>query len=176
METTIEELKNSIRTIPNFPKDGIMFKDVTTAFRNPKYFNYSVNSIMDYYKNFGITKVVGIESRGFILGSAIALKLNSGFVLIRKPGKLPYETYSVSYDLEYGTDSLEIHSDALEKDDVVLIHDDVLATGGTINAAIELVRMFGVKQVYANFFVELSFLKGREKVKEDVPVWSLLNF
>jgi adenine phosphoribosyltransferase len=176
MATTLEEVKKSIRNIPDFPKEGIQFKDVSTAFKNEEIFRFVVSEIKNYYINFGITKVVGIESRGFILGSSLAGELHAGFIPIRKPGKLPAETYSKSYELEYGTDSLEIHTDALDENDVVLIHDDLLATGGTVNAAIDLVKMFGVKKIFVNFFVELDFLQGRERINEDVPVWSLIHF
>lgn len=176
MNLTLEEVKKSIRNIPNFPKEGIQFKDVSTAFKDQKIFKFIVGEIKNYYEMHGITKVIGIESRGFILGSSLALELQAGFIPIRKPGKLPAETYNQSYDLEYGSDSLEIHTDALYKDDVVLIHDDLLATGGTVNAAIDLVRKFGVIKVYSNFFVELDFLNGRDRIRDDVPVWSLIHF
>jgi adenine phosphoribosyltransferase len=176
MKTTIEEVRMSIRNIPNFPKEGIQFKDVSTAFKNKEILNFIVGEIANYYKQLEITKVVGIESRGFILGSSLAVELRAGFVPIRKPGKLPAKTFVQSYDLEYGSDSLEIHTDALDKDDVVLIHDDVLATGGTVNAAVELVKKFGVTKIYANFFVELDFLNGRERIDSSIPVWSLIHF
>jgi adenine phosphoribosyltransferase len=176
METTIEEVRMSIRNIPDFPKEGIQFKDVSTAFKNKKILNFIVGEIANHYKQLEITKVVGIESRGFILGSSLAVELGAGFVPIRKPGKLPAKTFSQSYDLEYGSDSLEIHTDALDKDDVVLIHDDVLATGGTVNAAVELVKKFGVTKIYANFFVELDFLNGRERLDNTIPVWSLIHY
>jgi len=176
MKTTIEEVRKSIRNIPDFPKEGIQFKDVSTAFKNKKILNFIVCEIANYYKQFEITKVVGIESRGFILGGSLAIELHAGFVPIRKPGKLPAKTFVQSYDLEYGSDSLEIHTDALDKDDVVLIHDDVLATGGTVNAAVELVKKFGVTKIYANFFVELDFLKGRDRLDNSIPVWSLIHF
>ena len=172
----IEDVKNSIRNVPNFPKEGIQFKDVSTAFKDRKIFKYIVSEIRNKYQKCGITKVVGIESRGFILGSIIAGELHAGFIPIRKPGKLPSETFVQSYDLEYGSDSLEIHTDALDKDDVVLIHDDLLATGGTVNAAIDLVRKFGVNKIYANFFVELDFLGGRERIAKDIDVWSLIHY
>jgi adenine phosphoribosyltransferase len=173
---TLNDIKNSIRTIPDFPKQGIQFKDVSTAFKDKRIFSFIVSEIKSHYKDFGITKVVGIESRGFILGSSLANEFQAGFIPVRKPGKLPSETFSQTYDLEYGTDTLEIHSDALMADDVVLIHDDLLATGGTANAAIELVKKFGVKNIYINFFVELDFLKGRERIQSDIPVWSLVHF
>ena len=176
MKTTLEDVRMSIRNIPDFPKEGIQFKDVSTAFKNKNILNFIVSEIANYYKHLGITKVVGIESRGFILGSSLAVELGAGFVPIRKPGKLPAKTFVQSYDLEYGSDSLEIHTDALDQDDVVLIHDDVLATGGTVNAAVELVKKFGVTKIYANFFVELDFLNGRERIDNSIPVWSLIHF
>ena len=171
-----EILKKSIRNIPDFPKPGIHFKDVTSAYQNAKIFNFISNEISNYYQNKGITKVVGIESRGFILGSIIANKLEAGFIPIRKPGKLPSEVFSQSYELEYGFDTLEIHQDALFSNDIVLIHDDLLATGGTIGAAIDLVRKFGISKIYANFFVELDFLKGNQKIDSSVEVMSLVHF
>ena len=176
MNITIEEVKKSIRNIPNFPKEGVQFKDVSTAFKDKRIFRYVVNEIKNHYEEFGITKVIGIESRGFILGSSLAGELHAGFIPIRKPGKLPAEIFAQSYDLEYGSDSLEIHKDALEKDDIVLIHDDLLATGGTVNAAVDLVKKFGVTNIFVNFFVELDFLNGRERISKEVPVWSLIHF
>jgi adenine phosphoribosyltransferase len=176
MSVTIEEVKRSIRNIPDFPKEGIQFKDVSTAFKDKRVFKFILAEIKDHYKDFGITKVIGIESRGFILGSALAAELNAGFIPVRKPGKLPAETFSQSYDLEYGSDALEIHTDALEPEDVVLIHDDLLATGGTVLAAVDLVRKFGVVKVFANFFVELDFLKGRERMGEEIEIWSLIHY
>ncbi len=173
---TLEDVKKSIRNIPDFPKPGIQFKDVSTAFKDRRIFKFIVTEIKNNYLECGITKVVGIESRGFILGSTLANEFHAGFIPIRKPGKLPSETFSQTYDLEYGSDTLEIHSDALSKEDVVLIHDDLLATGGTVNAAIELVKKFGVQKIYVNFFVELDFLKGRERIDVNVPVWSLVHF
>lgn len=176
MTITLEDVRKSIRNVPDFPKEGIQFKDVSTAFKDKKIFKFIVNEIKNQYDGCGITKVIGIESRGFILGSALAGDLHAGFIPIRKPGKLPADTFNQSYDLEYGSDSLEIHTDALEKDDVVLIHDDLLATGGTVNAAIDLVRRFGITRIYVNFFVELDFLKGRDRIDRDVHVWSLIHF
>lgn len=178
MKTVIdlEIVKSSIRNIPDFPKPGIHFKDVSTSYQNGAIFSFIVAEIFDHYKDEGITKVVGIESRGFILGSILANKLNSGFIPIRKPGKLPYEVYSQSYELEYGCDTLEIHKDALSSTDIVLIHDDLLATGGTMGAAIDLVRKFGVSKIYVNFFVELDFLRGIDKIGASVPSWSLIHF
>lgn len=172
----LEVVKKSIRNIPDFPKPGIHFKDVSTSYQDGGIFSFIASEIFEHYRDAGITKVIGIESRGFILGSVLAYKLNAGFIPIRKPGKLPAEIYSQSYALEYGFDTLEIHQDALEPSDVVLIHDDLLATGGTVGAAIDLVGKFGVKKIYANFFVELDFLKGREKIDAAVAPWSLIHF
>ena len=172
----LEVVKKSIRNIPDFPKPGIHFKDVSTAYQDGAIFNFIASEIYENYKDAGITKVVGIESRGFILGSVLAYKLNAGFIPIRKPGKLPAKIYSQSYELEYGFDTLEIHQDALTSDDVVLIHDDLLATGGTAGAAIDLVRKFGVSKIDVNFFVELDFLKGIDKIDPSVSVWSLIHF
>lgn len=172
----LEQVKKSIRNIPDYPKPGIHFKDVSTAYQNSEVFNFISQAIYEKYSNLGITKVVGIESRGFILGGVLANKLNAGFIPIRKPGKLPAKIYSQAYQLEYGYDTLEIHQDALHGNDVVLIHDDVLATGGTVCAAIDLVNLFGVKKIYANFFIELDFLSGIKKINDSVVVWSLIHF
>jgi adenine phosphoribosyltransferase len=172
----IELIKKSIRNIPDFPKPGIHFKDVTSAYQDANIFNIISEEIFDFYKNEGITKVIGIESRGFILGSILAYKLKAGFIPIRKPGKLPSDVFSQSYELEYGFDTLEIHQDALHPSDVVLIHDDLLATGGTIGAAIELVKKFGISKIYANFFVELDFLNGSKKIDNSVQIMSLVHF
>jgi len=172
----LEVVKKSIRNIPDFPKPGIHFKDVSSSYQDGAIFNFIVSEIYEHYKDAGITKVIGIESRGFILGSVLAYKLNAGFIPIRKPGKLPAEIYSQSYELEYGIDTLEIHQDALEPNDVVLIHDDLLATGGTVGAAINLVRKFGIEKIHVNFFVELDFLKGIDKIDSSVTAWSLIHF
>jgi adenine phosphoribosyltransferase len=175
-EIDLDSVKKSIRNVPDFPKQGVNFKDVSTSFQDAKIFNFILNELLDHYKMSGITKVVGIESRGFILGGALANKLHAGFVPIRKPGKLPAKTFSQSYELEYGFDTIEIHADSINPNDVVLIHDDLLATGGTINAAIELVRKFDVKNILVNFYVELDFLSGRERIDSRIPVWSLVHF
>ena len=172
----IEQVKKAIRNIPDFPRPGINFKDVSTAYQNSRVFEFIVNSIYAVYKDFGITKVVGIESRGFILGGVLAEKLSAGFIPIRKAGKLPSSTYAQSYQLEYGIGTLEIHQDALNLNDVVLIHDDLLATGGTINAAINLIQRFGITKIYANFFIELDFLNGLTQIDRSVPVWSLIHY
>ncbi|MDR0872872.1 MAG: adenine phosphoribosyltransferase [Prevotellaceae bacterium] len=168
--------KQSIRKIPDFPQKGIVFLDLTTAFKDPKCLRFISDSLVDLYKDKGITKVLGIESRGFIAGASLAEKLDAGFVPIRKKGKLPADSYEVSYDLEYGSACIEIHKDAIGKDDVVLIHDDLLATGGTMQAAIELVKMFHVEQIYVNFLVELDFLNGRTHLPADVKIDSLIHF
>ena len=175
-QVNLDVVRASIRNIPDFPKPGIQFKDVTTAFKEPDIFRFVIQTTADHYRELGITQIVGVESRGFILGSALAYELNTGFIPVRKPGKLPAETYQQSYELEYGKDTLEMHVDALSSDDVVLIHDDLLATGGTVGATIELVRKFGVRKIYANFFVELDFLNGKDKIDEQVPVWSLIHY
>ena len=171
---TKEELVANIRTVPDYPMEGILFYDVTTLFKNPEALHTIVEMTYELYKDKGITKVVGIESRGFVLGSALAVKLGAGFVLARKPGKLPAETVSESYHKEYGKDTVEIHLDAITPDDVVLVHDDLLATGGTVGAVNRLVRRFNPKAVYDNFIIELPALKGRQHIPEGTPVTALL--
>lgn len=171
-----ETLKTVVRNIPDFPIEGIQFKDITTLFQSPKHLQALSNILFETYKEKGITKVVGIESRGFFMGPATALRLNAGFVPIRKPGKLPYKTIEESYTKEYGTDTIQIHEDSLTPDDVVLIHDDLLATGGTMVAAYNLVKKLGVKKIYINFLIELEDLKGRELFPKDVEVDSVLKF
>lgn len=172
---SIESLKSKLRTIPDFPKKGILFWDVTTIFQDPEALAELCDTIYDMYKDKGITKVVGLEARGFMLGGLLAYKLGAGFIPERKPGKLPYKTVSASYIKEYGEDILQIHEDAITEDDVVLIHDDLLATGGTVQAAIELVRKFNPKAVYVNNIIELEELGGRKLIPEDVPVESILK-
>ena len=173
---TLEDIAGSIRDVPDFPKQGILFKDLTTAFKRPEILQAITEDLFNYYKSKGITRVVGIESRGFIVGSILADRFGAGFVPIRKPGKLPADTYSYEYALEYGTDTIEIHKDALNPDDIVLLHDDLLATGGTAGAALELIKIFGVKHVYINFIVELSFLNGRKNLGSDHDVYSMITF
>ena len=173
---SIENLKKSVRNIPDFPIPGIQFKDVTTLFKGAENLKELSAELIDRYKNRGITKVVGIESRGFIMGPIMALELGAGFVPIRKPGKLPAETIEESYEKEYGTDTIQIHKDALSPDDVVLIHDDLLATGGTMLAAYNLVRKMGVKKIYVNFLIELEDLKARQFFPADVEVDALIKF
>lgn len=162
---TAEEVKNAIRNVPDFPIPGIQFKDITTALAKPECLRWMRDEIVKRYKDLGITQVVGIESRGFILAPAVAIEIGAGFVPIRKHNKLPAETVSVTYAKEYGDDTIQIHRDALCPEDVVLIHDDILATGGSMEAAIELVKKLGVKKVYANFIIELDGLHGREYLK-----------
>ncbi len=171
---TVEELIANIRTVPDYPMEGILFYDVTTLFKNPEALHTIVEMTYELYKDKGITKVVGIESRGFVLGSALAVKLGAGFVLARKPGKLPADTVSESYHKEYGKDTVEIHLDAITPDDVVLVHDDLLATGGTVGAVNRLVRRFNPKAVYDNFIIELPALNGRKHIPEGTPVTALL--
>lgn len=168
---TVEEVKALVRNVPDFPIKGIQFKDITTVLENPDGLRWMRDEIVSKYRGLGITKVVGIESRGFILAPAVAIELGVGFVPIRKPNKLPAETVSVTYTKEYGDDIIQIHQDALSPDDVVLIHDDILATGGSMDAAIRLVRKLGVKRVYVNCAIELLGLHGRDYLQgkaEDV--------
>ena len=170
-----QELISQIRDVKDFPLPGIIFKDLTTVFDKPECLRWMRDEIVNLYRAYGITKVVGIESRGFILSPAVAIELGAGFVPVRKPGKLPAETIEVSYEKEYGTDTIQMHKDALNENDVVLLHDDLLATGGSMAAALELVRKFGVKKVYINFIVELEFLNGRQTIGDDVEISSLLS-
>ncbi|MBN1987103.1 MAG: adenine phosphoribosyltransferase [Prolixibacteraceae bacterium] len=156
-------LKKEIREIPDFPKKGINFKDITTLLKNREAFNLVVDSIVSEFKDRNISKVVGLESRGFIFGGAIASRLNAGFVPVRKKGKLPAQVLSETYELEYGIDSVEMHVDALNKEDVVLIHDDLLATGGTAFAALNLAKRAGVKTTYFSFVCDLEFIHSSKK-------------
>ena len=159
------DLKSYIRNVKDFPKAGIMFRDITTLLKNPEAFDFTLSKLLEFTKGKQITKVVGIESRGFIFGSLLAHKLNCGFIPVRKPGKLPAEKVSISYSLEYGEDRLEMHKDAIEPGDRVLVHDDLLATGGTMNAVCQLIEQLGGEIVQVSFIVELSFLKGRDKLR-----------
>ncbi len=170
-------LLDNLRCIPDFPKKGVMFRDVTTLFKNPKCLRIMEEEMYELYKDKGITKVVGIESRGFIMGAILARKLDAGLTICRKPGKLPAETISQSYGKEYGNDTIEIHKDAINEDDIVLIHDDLLATGGTIKAAWELVKKFNPKKCYMNFIIELVHenLNGRENVGPGIDITTLIQ-
>lgn len=169
-------LKN-LRNVPDFPIKGIQFKDVSTLFKDAECLRIMVDELYEMYKDKGITKVVGIESRGFIVGAALALQLGAGFVMCRKPGKLPAETRQASYMKEYGKDTIEIHSDAISEDDVVLLHDDLLATGGSMKAAYGLVMEFNPKKVYINFIIELTIegLNGRAVFDDDTEITTLLT-
>ncbi|WP_308773176.1 adenine phosphoribosyltransferase [uncultured Bacteroides sp.] len=170
-----ETLKKNLREIPDFPKPGILFYDVTTLFKNPECLQGMIDELYEMYKDKGITKVVGIESRGFILGGALATRLGAGFIMARKPGKLPAEVIEETYAKEYGTDTIQLHKDAISPEDVVLLHDDLLATGGTMAAAHRLVKRCGVKQAYVNFVIELEGLNGRKAFDENVEVTTLLK-
>ena len=172
----LEYVKSKVRDILDFPKKGIVFKDLTTAFKDPEALCVMGRELSEIYKDKGVTKVVGIESRGFIVGSIMAYELGAGFVPIRKPGKLPAETIKATYDKEYGTDTIEIHSDAITPDDVVVIHDDVLATGGTMVAAYNLVKSMNPRAIYISFISEISVLGGRSVMPAGVEVTSLIEF
>lgn len=169
-------IKSRIRDVPDFPREGIIFKDITTVLRDPQAFKKSVDLLAKHYEKQKIDFIAGIEARGFIFGSALAYRLSKGFIPIRKPGKLPSKTERMSYELEYGTDSLEIHVDAVEPGKRVLIVDDLLATGGTAEAAIKLVKKIGGVIVGIAFVVELEFLKGRDKLPEDCKITRLISF
>jgi adenine phosphoribosyltransferase len=169
------DLKQHIRHVPDFPKAGILFYDITTLLRDPQGFKITVDMLSTPYADRGIDSVVGIESRGFILGAAVAQRIGAGFIPIRKPGKLPAKAIKETYDLEYGKDALEIHEDAVGKGQRILIVDDVLATGGTASAAVQLVRKLGGELHGLAFLIELLFLEGRQKIaKEDV--YSVLQY
>jgi adenine phosphoribosyltransferase len=168
-------IENYIRDIQDFPKKGITFKDITPLLNSPEVTNACLDLLVSQLENQKIDKVVGVESRGFFFGILLAQRLNVGFIPVRKPKKLPYETISASYELEYGTDTLEIHIDAIQPGDKVLIHDDVLATGGTAKAVCELVEQLGGEIVQLNFLMELSFLNGKEKL-EGKSVFSALVY
>ena len=172
-----ETLLKSLRCIPDFPVKGINFRDVTTLFKNNECLNIMLEELYEIYKDKGITKIVGIESRGFVMASALALKLGAGIVLCRKPGKLPAATVQESYAKEYGTDTIEIHQDAITSDDVVLLHDDLLATGGTMKAAYNLVRKFNPKNIYVNFIIEITDegLHGRDIFDKETEITTLIK-
>ncbi|MFA5833023.1 MAG: adenine phosphoribosyltransferase [Bacteroidota bacterium] len=169
------KLESIIRTIPDFPKQGIMFKDITTVLKNAEALQYCVNSFYEYYKNKKISKVIGIESRGFIIGTALAYRLGVGFVPIRKPGKLPAEKIRQEYQLEYGTDTIEMHKDAITPGERVILHDDVLATGGTMQAACKMVKQLGGNIVGLSFLIELAFLQPRNKLS-GFDIHSLVSY
>lgn len=170
-------LLSNLRSIPDFPIKGINFRDVTTLFKDAKCLEIMEEELYELYKDKGITKVVGLETRGYVMGSILARRLGAGFVMARKPGKLPAATIKESYSKEYGTDSIEIHTDAITPDDVVLIHDDLLATGGTIKAAWNLVKKFSPKQCYMNFIIEIrdEGLTGREFIGDGIEITTLIK-
>ena len=171
----IDDLKGRIRDIPNFPKPGILFRDITPLLADGESFCQAIDYIGERYQDKKVDVVVGVEARGFIMGAALAYKLQAGNIMIRKPGKLPYKTHRTTYALEYGTDSLEIHQDAFKPGQRVLIADDLLATGGTVSAAVSLVKQLGGEIVELAFLIELTALKGREKLK-GYSVFSLLQY
>ncbi|MGB1715052.1 MAG: adenine phosphoribosyltransferase [Arenicellales bacterium] len=172
-----QPLEGLIRSLPDYPKNGIIFRDITTLLQSPSGFRQAVDEMVQPFAGSGIGCVAGIEARGFILGGAVAHQLSVGFVAIRKKGKLPWQTLSVEYDLEYGSDEVEIHTDSFEPGQKVLIVDDLIATGGTACAAVQLVRQAGAEVVGASFVIDLPDLGGREKLAAmDVPVRTLISF
>ena len=174
---TLTALKESIRSIPDYPKPGIIFRDITTLLGDARAFRRAVDALVHPFAGGRIDQVAGIEARGFILGGAVAHQLSSGFVPIRKKGKLPHSTVSIAYALEYGTDEMEVHSDAVKPGDRVVLVDDLIATGGTATAAVELLRRIGAEVVAACFVIDLPDLGGAAKLRAlDVPVWTLLEF
>lgn len=173
---TLEELKLKIRDIQDFPTKGIVFRDLSTMIKEGDALHLASEALRKLYEDKGVTKVVGIESRGFICGSILASELRCGFVPARKPGKLPSVTIKKSYAKEYGVDTIEIHSDAINENDIVVIHDDLLATGGTMAACYELVKSLNPKKIYINFIVELTALKGRDNLPKDCEITSLLKY
>lgn len=176
MDKKLIAAKESIRQVIDYPKRGIVFQDITTLLNKKNHLRTVSDKTYELYADKGITKVVGLESRGFIFGAILAYRLNAGFVPIRKPGKLPFGVYSEKYSLEYGYDEIQIHKDALDEGDIVLLHDDLLATGGTSKASIDLINNFKVKTIFINFMVELDFLHGRKKLQTEYPIYSLFHF
>lgn len=170
-----ELLLANLREIPDFPIPGILFYDVTTLFKNAECLKEMLDALYEQYKDKGITKVVGIESRGFILGAALAARLGAGFIMARKPGKLPAETIEETYAKEYGTDCIQIHKDAIDAEDVVLLHDDLLATGGTMAATYRLIQKCGAKKTFISFIIELEELNGCKAFPENVEIETLLK-
>jgi adenine phosphoribosyltransferase len=172
----MEELKRKIREIPDYPKPGILFYDVTTLLKDPQGLAAVIDILVERYSGRKIQKVLGIEARGFILAPALAYRIGAGFVPVRKKGKLPAETLSASYDLEYGTDTLEIHKDAIVPGENVLVVDDLIATGGTAAATAGMVKKMGGELIEMAFLVELTFLKGREQIPTQIPLFSILQY
>lgn len=173
----LQFIKDSIKTIPDYPKPGILFRDVTSLLEDPKAYAASIQLLVERYRGKGVTKVVGTEARGFLFGAPVALELEVGFIPVRKPGKLPRETISESYDLEYGTDKLEIHTDAIKPGDKVLVIDDLLATGGTIEATVKLIRRLGGEVTDAAFVIDLPELGGEQRLtSQHINCYSLVSF
>jgi len=171
-----EIIKSKIRDIPDFPREGIVFKDITNVLKDADAFKHAIDLLAKHFEKQHIDYIAGIEARGFIFGSALAYKMGKGFIPIRKPGKLPHKTEKITYDLEYGKDSLEIHLDAVEPGKKVLIVDDLLATGGTIDAAVKLVKKIGGEVMGVAFVIELEFLNGRKRLPEDCNITRLITF
>ena len=173
----MESIKQIIRDIPDFPKEGIIFKDITPLLADASAFGKIINTLRERYADKQIDTVVGVEARGFIFASALAYALEAGTTMVRKPGKLPYKTYQETYSLEYGTDTIEIHQDAFQPEERIIVIDDVLATGGTLGATLKLIRsnFESVEIVETAFFIELDFLNGREKLK-GTPIHSLIHY
>ncbi len=170
-------LLDHLRCIPDFPQKGINFRDVTTLFKNAECMQIMLDELYELYKDKGVTKIVGIESRGFVMASALACKLDAGVVLCRKPGKLPAATVQESYAKEYGVDTIEIHKDSIDENEIVLLHDDLLATGGTMRAAYNLVKKFNPKKIYVNFLIEITDegLHGRDAFEKDTEITTLIT-
>lgn len=169
------DLRDHIRDVQDFPKPGIVFKDITPLLSNPQAFNFAIDTLAERYRDKGINAIVAAESRGFIFGAPLATEIDAAFVPVRKPGKLPYKTHSYSYELEYGSDTLEIHSDALQPGDKVLLVDDLLATGGTLEACVKLLENFDVEIVECAFCIHLKFLEGEKKLAP-LPLFSLIEY
>lgn len=174
--TLTMDLKSLIRDIPDFPKPGILFRDITTLLRDPDGLRYTIDTLAEHFADASVDYVLGMESRGFIVGTPLAHQLGAGFIPVRKSGKLPAAVYTVEYDLEYGTDRLEIHQDALPSSSRILIVDDLIATGGTAGATAELVQQIGCEIVGFGFVIELTFLEGRKKLPTDVPIVTLVQY
>ncbi len=175
-QSVLEKLESGIRNVPDFPKKGILFKDITPLLKDPDLLTLTRDKLYEQVKDYDIDYVVGLESRGFIFGPPLALKLGAGFVPVRKPNKLPYDKISQSYELEYGTDLLEIHADGIPKGARVLIHDDLIATGGSAKAAVQLVERLEGNIVACSFIIELSFLNGRDVLPEGLNIHSILKY
>ena len=175
MHSATERLKNAIRDVPDFPKPGIVFKDITPIFQDAQLLRLTISILADRYQRKTVDQIVAIDARGFLLGSALAYVLGTGVSIVRKKGKLPFETISASYDLEYGSNTIEMHVDAIKKGQRVLVIDDVLATGGTMKATVDLVKQLGGEVLETAFLIELGFLKGRGLL-EPAPVFSVIKY